>query len=121
LKIDRSINTLLDIAQLTTSFLTYASKKLCISFSRYIHTPTAQACPLKNTYLIVLEVLVLLLPPLFFCSLNFASYQTQRKIKNIARKAPSHRVLLSLSFFCLSPKSPPLKTVAPQLSNLYLF
>jgi hypothetical protein len=56
-------------------------KTLCISFSRYIHTPTAQACPLKTTNQIVPEVLVPLLHPLFSCSLNLATYQTQRKIK----------------------------------------
>jgi hypothetical protein len=55
-------------------------KALCISFTRYIHTSTAQACPLKTTNLIVPGVLVLL-HPLSSCSLNLATYQTQRKSK----------------------------------------
>jgi len=56
-------------------------KALCISFTRYIHTPTAQACPLKTTNLIVPGVFVPLLHPLSSCSLNLATYQTQRKSK----------------------------------------
>ncbi len=56
-------------------------KALCISFTRYIHTPTAQACPLKTTNLIVHGVLVPLLHLLSSCSLNLATYQTQWKSK----------------------------------------
>jgi len=59
--------------------------------------------PSKTTNLIVLGVLVPLLPPLSSCSLNLATYQTQQKIKNIA-KAPNYRVLLSSLSFCPSPK-----------------
>jgi len=54
---------------------------LCISFTSYIHTPTTQVCFFKTTNLIVPEVLVPPLHPLFSCSVNLATYQTQRKIK----------------------------------------
>jgi hypothetical protein len=92
-------------------------KQLCISFTRYIHTPTAQACPFKNTSLIVFGILISLLPPLSSCNLNLATYQIQRKIKKTA-KAPSYRVLLSFFSFCLFPKffphnTPALSTVRP--------
>jgi hypothetical protein len=63
--------------------------------SQYVHAPKAQAAffNTKITNLIVLGILVPLLHPPLFCSTNLATYQTQRKIQDIA-EALSYRVLL---------------------------
>ncbi len=72
--------------------------------SQYVHAPKAQASffnTKKMTTLIVLGVLVPLLHPPLSCSTNLATYQTQRKIQDIA-EALSYRVLFfsspSISF-----------------------
>ncbi len=97
-------------------------KTLCISFRRYVHTSTAQACPFKNhesdhswsscssstsSILLQLELSYLL---------------DAAEDQNIA-KAPSYRVLLSSLSFCPSPKilSSPQNYCSPPLSDLYPF
>ncbi len=66
--------------------------------SQYVHAPRVQAgfFNTKMTTLIVLGVLVPLLHTPLSCSTNLATYQTQRKIQDIA-EALSYRVLLFLS------------------------
>jgi hypothetical protein len=66
--------------------------------SQYVHAPRAQAgfFNTKMTTLIVLGVLVPLLHPPLSCNTNLTTYQTQRKIQDIA-EALSYRVLFFLS------------------------
>jgi hypothetical protein len=66
----------------TMSSHTDASKCLHFIHKLYIHSDsTSIFLQHKTTYLIVPEVLVPLLHPLFFCSMSLATYQMQRKIK----------------------------------------
>ncbi len=86
-------------------------KTLCISFSRYIHTPTAQACPFKTTNLIVPGVLVPLLHPLILLQLELGYLSDVAEIQDIA-EALSYLALF-FSNFSISPKlSPSSKTTA---------
>jgi hypothetical protein len=89
--IDPSTHCLTQYTPLTSSSHTDASPK-CLHFIHNMYTLRK----LKQTNLIVLIVLVPLLHPPLSCSTNLVTYQTQRKIQDIA-EALSYRVLLSLS------------------------
>jgi hypothetical protein len=79
---------------------TDASKCLHFIHNLYIHFDnTSIFLHHKTTDLIVPEVLIPLLYPLFFCSMSLATYQTQRKIKTSQK-------LLATEYF-----SPPFPSV----------
>ncbi len=96
LQFDRPINTLLDSAHTSHKIFSHRHITKMLAFhSQYIHAPKAQAgfFNTKMTTLIVLGVLVPLLHPPLSCNTNLATYQTQRKIQDIA-EVLSYKVLL---------------------------
>ncbi len=98
-------------------------KQLFISFTRYIHTPTTQACPFKNTSLIVSGILISLLPPLSSSIL----LQLELSYLSDAAEDQKQQKLLATEYFSplfpfvFSPNSFPTTLLLSLLSDLYLF
>ncbi len=108
LKTDRLIHTALYAIHISNHVFPHRCirENACILFTDYAH-PESTGMFLQHKFLqklkslIILEILVPSLPPLSFCNMSSTTYQTQRKISNIAKLFVTELLTL-LFFFCLT-------------------
>ncbi len=83
----------------------------CTLFTDYIHSESTDMF-LQHKFLqklkslIIPEILVSSLPPLSFCNMSSTTYQTQRKISNIAKLSATELLTLLFPSVLLNPKIP---------------
>jgi hypothetical protein len=103
LKIDRLNHTALYVIHISDHVFPHRCirENACILFTNYTHSESTgmflqHEFLQKPKSLIILEVLVPSLHPLSFCNMSSTTYQTQRKISNIAKLSATE--LLTLFF-----------------------